>query len=522
MQQRLLYLWFPTLATDHYLNPGHNPVEIKDAKDFANTPFACTREDHNGAFLCGINKLASDAGLQNTMRLADARAMISELVTRPARAQADHDLLHKMAINGNHYAPWIAIDPPNPVSGEGGLWLNITGVPHLFDGEEAMIKQVAQSYRVYGCKLQLGLSDTPLGAKAAARFHTGNGILNTQHTKREIHDFPLEALCLKEETIRTLNRLGLRHVGDLYPIPRANLTTRFGTEVVHALDRILGIFPDQLPYLHGPHIHEIRRQFVEPLGSAEIIEQVITHMLKRLCQRLSRENLGVRKVGFRFKKLGRQISTLMIATSSPTYDINHLLRLLDDRLPGVDAGFGIEEIHVRVFQTQRIERKQVGLIEAENCDRPTPQLNNLVDRLRSRLGSKNVWYPDRRASYIPERSTGRNLKRPSGSTAPYPALPDRPVRLMRPPEPVRILNINERGMPNLLNWRRQHIKVENLQGPERITREWWRNLKDDPWQPDKESRDYYRCNDQAGRSLWLCHVHTSSKNCKWYIHGWFG
>ena len=50
----------------------------------------------------------------------------------------------------------------------------------------------------------------------------------------------MAALRLPSETTEALARLGLRRVGDLYPLTRASLALRFGLEPCLRLDQALG------------------------------------------------------------------------------------------------------------------------------------------------------------------------------------------------------------------------------------------------------------------------------------------
>jgi protein ImuB len=48
-----------------------------------------------------------------------------------------------------------------------------------------------------------------------------------------------------------------------------------------------------------------------------------------------------------------------------------------------------------------------------------------------------------------------------------------------------------------------------MEGPERITPEWWRKGKG-------AARDYYRIEDRAGRRYWLFR-----EEARWFLHGLF-
>jgi len=518
MQQRFLYLWYPQLATDRYIQTR---PDTDGTNDHADKPFATTTSDHRGVFLCGLNKAALNEKMHSAMRLSDARAIYPNLITEDADEDKDYQFLLHMAQIGDRFSPWIALDGPHPETGEGGLWLDISGAAHLFGGEEAMMEDVTRTYSSFNFALRLGMADTASAAWAAARFNKNTGHLKKGHIRQETLDYPLHALDLEESLIQRLNRLGLKTLADLHQVPRANMTIRFGPEVVEKMDFLLGYLPVNLPWLHRPRIHEEKQFYPDPLGALENVEQAVISLLEKLCLRLKDEGLGIRRLGLRFQRVDNSLITFMIATSAPTSDTLHLMRLLSENLPGVDPGFGIEHVHLRALNTQNFHGTQVSLDQIKNMAQDRSALNTLVDRLRHRIGVRNVSYPAHYNSHVPERTVGQNLVNlPKNTTEPN--LPARPIRLLSPPEPVEILSLKTNGLPDLFRWRRMELHIKHFWGPERITREWWRKLQHDLWNIAPGTRDYFRTEDQTGRSLWLCRVISENAPPRWFVHGWFG
>ncbi|MDV7341257.1 DNA polymerase Y family protein [Terasakiella sp. A23] len=514
MKQRFLYLWYPHLASDRYM-------QVKGMDQDDQLPFATVTSDHRGVLLAGLNKAAIKEHLQTQMRLTDARAIYPPLQTLPIAPDQDQAFLLEMAKTADLFSPWIAIDGPHVEIGEGGLWLEITGAAHLFGGEEAMMEQVLESYRPFNATLRLGLADSAPAAWAAARFHGGKGRLREHQTWQETQSFPLQALNLETEVIQRLNRLGLRTLADLRDIPRANLTVRFGHEIIERLDQLVGTIPLHLPYLQSARLFEEKAFFPDPLGAAENVEQAVNHLLIRLCLRLKKEHLGLRRLGLQFRRVDGRLSFFQIATSAPTHEVKHLMRLIEHDLPGVDPGFGIEHLHIRAMQTQWQEKKQASLNDKPSERYDPVALNGLIDRLRHRLGTQSVSYPAHQESHLPERAVFTSLTPQAHNDEP-PVLPKRPIRLVSPPEPLKVTKKDANGMPQHCQWRRMDMEIRQLSGPERITREWWRKLSHDLWDAQLGMRDYFRAEDKAGRNLWLCRVKSQAHDFRWFVHGWFG
>ena len=97
---------------------------------------------------------------------------------------------------------------------------------------------------------------------------------------------------------------------------------------------------------------------------------------------------------------------------------------------------------------------------------------------------------------------------------PLPPMPERPIRLLRHPDPVEILS------PASLSfrWRRTVFNVVRAEGPERIAPEWWREEAEMP------TRDYFRVEDEDGRRYWLFREESlpaAESRPRWFMHGLF-
>lgn len=518
MTQRFLYIWLPRLATDRYIR---KPPPHETAERLRQQAFAVTRNDGNTVRLVGVNRTAMKQKLLPGMMLADARAIQPALLTLPARRDEDAQALQTLSRWADRYAPWVAVEtrPADlPDIGDGALWLNITGCAHLFGGEEAMLHQVSNEVGHFGYKTRLGLADTAGAAWAIARYgEADNGILPTGRTRPEIEGLPLEALRLNRDMVQLLNRFGLQRIGDLYPLPRANLAARAGGTVLRRLDQALGRMPEHLSYNQPPRHHCLRQPWPEPLGDGAILRETTRPLLDRLCTELKEQGKGIRQLVLRFRRVDNSVALITIGTSTPTVAPPHILRLLDERLPEVDPGFGIDETLLWARKVEPLSIRQTDLETAEGAGDKVA-LSALVDRLSHRLGPNRLYRPDYDHSHRPER-----LHRPRSPFGQRrgeipPCLPPRPLRLFERPEAVIVETDPDSRLPRRLTWRRMTLEAAEVAGPERIAPEWWRQLESRPFDG---SRDYFRLRDQQGRRLWLCRE-VANKVETWFIHGIFG
>ena len=95
--KRIVSLWFPKLSTDRLAR-----ISKKDWSDRA----AATVVWHDGCpRLAAVNPHARAAGLRPRTRLADARALLPDLLTIAGEPQADRRLIETIADWCDRYTP---------------------------------------------------------------------------------------------------------------------------------------------------------------------------------------------------------------------------------------------------------------------------------------------------------------------------------------------------------------------------------------------------------------------------------
>ena len=125
--RRILCLWFPFLPLDRL-------ARDEGAADAAASrgPRVVFAHEGRTARLVAVDGRAQAAGLSPGMTLADARAIEPALDAVARDREADRRFLLRIARWAGSRAPHVALD------GEDGLLLDVTGVAHLFGGEEGL------------------------------------------------------------------------------------------------------------------------------------------------------------------------------------------------------------------------------------------------------------------------------------------------------------------------------------------------------------------------------------------------
>ena len=491
-----------------------------------------TRADHKGVLVCGVNESAQQAGLYGGMRLSDARSILPDLKNTPEDPELYHAHLARMIRAMDRYSPWVAPDrtlQAQSLEGDTGMWLEITGGSHLFGGEGQLIARILRDVTERGYRAHAAIADTAGAAWASARCHPApdeDRRLSLPADHAIAAGFPVSALRLSEDIIAVLSRLGLKHIGDITPLPRANITTRLGPDVLHRLDQFYGRLPEHLNFELPDHPWLIRQNFGEPLGDAANLAHAIESMMEKLCDDLRAENLGLRRLILRCIRVDGHAHTITTTTGTPCQSEAHILRLMAEKMPGVDTGFGIEQVILYAPWVEHVAFRQARLDRQQNDAQDDVALAQLLDRISHHLGPRDVLFrPAHHASHLPERAAIRQAPTgPSAQTKPARLddikLPRRPIRLIDPPEPVDVVARNAAGAPTKLRWRKMMIDVLRADGPERICPEWWDHLDRDNYALSQNTRDYFRICDQKGRMLWLFRSGHSGQDI-WSVHGLF-
>ena len=271
--RRVISLWFPALAIDRLRR--ERPGVWRDE------PLALTQESAGRVIVSACNEAALAAGVSPGMALADARAVVPRLATLPADPAADAALLARIAAWCGRYTPWTAPE------GEDGVWLDATGCAHLFGGERAMLRDLLSHLAGFGMTARAALAETPGAAWALSHFAEGDRVVKPGAIEKALAPLPVAALRLGPAAVAGLTRLGLKRIGDLYALPRAPVTLRFGDEVMRRLGQALGRIAEPVSPSRPPPRFRARIAFAEPIGLADDIAAALRRLLHRLCEQLA-------------------------------------------------------------------------------------------------------------------------------------------------------------------------------------------------------------------------------------------
>jgi protein ImuB len=581
--KRVASIWLPHLAIERW---------AKASGCAPDAPVVLTVEGTHGPVIHAVTKAAAGRGAKAGARLTDARALDPTLIAVAADPEGDSALVRRLACWAGRWSPLVEVDGPD------GLRLDVSGVAHLFGGEEGLVRDIRRRFATIGLTVRIAIAPTAAAAWALSRFShhlsfatpakagvrltcsrrgaeaqrvranpnvsafsaslremdLGSRFRENDELTKTIAPLPAAALRLDADTIRTLERLGLKTIGALMDVPRLALARRFrGAEnVVDALDRMLGRKPETLTAVADDHPPRADLRLEEPATHPEAAAQALERLIPMLVHELQERHLGARRLSLTGFQIDGSAATESVATTIPSRDPKHLLRLLAGKAAALDPEFGFDAFALEADWCESLGAAQESLVEEPNGEQ---DLARLVDRLTVKLGPQRVRRPCERESHLPERASGwvaavclpslsreglgvggeragsmpvRKLLQPhrAASVAPTPnPSPEgegkrNPQRLLDRPEAIDVIYATPEGMPRRFVWRRAVHDIARAEGPERIAPEWWR-------QPSSARlRDYYRVEDSDGRRYWIYREGLIGDGRGgapgWFIHGLFG
>lgn len=477
--RRFLALHLPWFATDRL---ARIRPELRDG------PCATWEAAGSARLLASVCQVAERAGLRVGMPLADATAMLPHLQAIPRDAQRERAALDGLAAWCLRFTPLAATAPPE------GLVLDSTGCGHLWGGEEALARDACARLGRAGYAATFGLASTALAALVLAR--AGGGVAAHGAEAKAIGTLPLGLLRLEARVEESLARLGIRRIGELARQPRAPLARRIGAASLARLDEALGLLSRPIVPVRPPPPAQVARDFAEPLISAEPIEHALGGLVERLVGELAARGEGARRVELSCFRVDGTVQRLGLGTARAARDPAHLMRLFDEQRAAIEPRFGIERMALAATLVEPLHEEQRELSGGRAARRE--ELARLVDRLSLRLRVRRLapvlsHWPERAVRGAPPLAP---VPVPSGWGARV-----RPVRLVHPPEPLRVEG--ER-----LVWRGAMVALR--EGPERLEPEWWRGS-------GEAARDYWRAEVEGGARLWVFRTHEEP--ARWYLHG---
>lgn len=499
MKKRFVSIWFRYLKTDWYTR--RQPALRQKA-------FILSITDHGRMVVTEANAVALAQGIHSGMVVADARALFPGLQVLDEPPGLSEKLLSGMAAFCIRFTPIAVVDAP------GGIILDVTGCTHLWGGDRPYLTDIYKRFQARGYDARLAMADTIGAAWAICRYGKNEKIILPGAHVMALRSLPPEALRLQQDVTERLYKLGLRNVGQLMEMPAASLRRRLGEDSMQRLRQAIGEEAEYIqPVVPVPDYQE-RLPCLEPIVTAAGIELALQQLLTLMCNRLQREQKGLRQVSLKCYRIEGMTEEVMIQTNRPSHHAEHLFKLLALKLPSIEPGLGIELFVLEALGVEEHIARQEWLWQTTGGLQDL-RISELSDRIAVRIGAGNInrYLPDEH--YWPERSVKKAKSLNETTEALWQTHKPRPLQLLPKPESITVSAPVPDYPPMSFRYKTILHEVARADGLERIEPEWWLQ--------QGEHRDYYIVEDKEGRRYWIFRLghYDAAQNNQWFLHGFF-
>jgi protein ImuB len=472
----------------------------------------------NAARVVNATRAARAAGVRPGLTLPQARALCPKLMARPRDGECERAAQEALLEVAEGFSPRVED------AGEGIAYLDVDGSERHYPDpspEVELGRSLMRAAEAAGLPARAGIASSKLAARVAAGQPEPPVVVPAGEEAAFLAPLPLQRLSPELDIAATLERWGVRSVGDFAKLPPSRVASRLGRlgRELHSTAR--GIDPRPLIPREPPPLFHEGMSLEWPLVSLEPFLFVGRAALDRLCQRLESRGFACLRLGLELRLEPDGHQSRSIDLPAPTRDVKTLLTLvrldLEARPPGAPvAGFTF------LAYPDRPREAQLSLYGPAALS--PDKLATTLARLFALLGPDRVGSPRPVNGHRPERFSLVDFSPP-----PPPEVRRAPragrgllaVRVLRPPLEIEVLTgsadrqaestpVEIRALATAEAVKRPRIEgaIKVASGPWGLEEEWW---ADDP-----TGRDYWDV-EIAGRGLYR--IYRERATGGWYADG---
>jgi protein ImuB len=448
-------LWVPHFAA---------AAAIRAEPGLGNYPLAIVRGAPPASRVVDANTLARGHGVLPGMTETEAGTRCPGLVRRPfAPAQvtsARHALLDAA----------LAVSPRVEDAGPGEVYVDPAGLGRLIGDLAAIGSRLVHQARGVGLPARVALARSRAVARIAVRALPGTVVVVPPAEERAmLAPAPLALLDGPAEVGATLARWGVRTLGELVTLPRAELAERLGPAGLRVHDLALGHERTPFtPYVPPPFWQEAQSLDWEIADLTHLLALLGT-VLERMAARLTTAQVWADALGVHLALASGARDDRTLALAYPTRDTRLMLRVLRLELEARPPQAPVTGVTVSLRPVVA-HPGQGGLGQP-----PGPRqrdLAALMTQLVELVGDDAVGSAVPTDSYRPDAFTLAPFAPPDDTSGePPPALATLMLRRLRPTRRVEVTMADAR--PAQIHWGQGDSRVLVSAGPWRASGEWW-------------------------------------------------
>ena len=464
---------------------------------------------------------AARSGVRGGMRRGGVSAIAPGTTLLERDLEQEQRALNSVAMTLLQFSPEVTY--AEDCAEDFAVLLDVTASLRLFGGCLALCRKIGASIQTLGFTASLGTAPTAQAAWLLARSNDDRSaparrrVLQMETMRRRLDRLPCGLLPAADLHQEWLQGIGCRTLGDLRKLPRAGLQRRTNKALLEVLDRAYGMAPELCEWIKAPPAFSERLEMPDRIEHAEALLFGARRLILQMVGWLVALQQAVSRVVLLLEhERGRAAiapTPIEIALAEPTWQEEHLVRLLKERLARVELTAPVIAIRLTAETLSPMLPPTESLFP-EPGGSPS-DYKRLLELLVARLGNDKVLAPMPVPDHRPETcnrwepataasassSAGLGTSTSTGEEDDN-ETPDRPFWLLAKPIPLLLRDHRPfYGSP-----------LKLIRGPERIEAGWW----DD----GLAVRDYFVAQGAEAACYWVYRERTQDEAC-WYLHGLF-
>lgn len=434
----------------------------------------------------------------------------------------------------------VACSPKVTAQGSGIFLLDASGLQYL-GGENKFCQNVLKSASNAGfTQAHVGIADSAFAAICASKYkHRRWYIVPEKKDAEFLGPLSIKHLNLSTDVEEALLDLGINSMSQLIDFNLADLSVRFGKEIVYACDLAKGLDGRRPQLPPQEKLFQCQIELGAPLASLSETLFILKSMLDRVTEELTRDGQQAEELCLAFINNTTRADKRSIKLICPANNTKFLLEIIKLSLEAKPPEHEFTGIALTVSRISSKSHQQLHINNVDNTQAtdlllpPMPPAHDaltqamllLIERFISRLGEKSLvrpvlndqYLPEFKGVFVPVLQEPQDQSVLSVSTKHIEAhlgtqsLTTQLV-LKKPPSPIPVLVELKNDLPVAVHYHHLWHHIEHITTPESFSTTWL----------DKAIRKSYyttfiQSKDQRSMILLVCD-HTTGN---WSIEGFF-
>lgn len=467
---------------------------LRTAPDLTAQPVALLDGERKRAAVVAMTPVARAQGVELGLTAPQALARCPRLLLRPPLASAEADAAATLLASA------FTLSPVVEATALGVATVDMTALPP--DQREPRLRAALLQLDALGLVATAGLAASPLLALYAARaawhglpahdlkrekeneneHEKGKRCLVVTDPRSFLEPLPLAVADPPPDLAPILSAWGLRTLGDLIALPKADIVQRLGPVGLALWERAAGETGRPLRSVAPSRRFEAALDLEHPVQTLEPLLFLLRRFIDRLALELQTAGLVAAELRLELPLEDDTAHTRSFRLPEPTARADLLFRTLHSHLETVQTEAAIAAVRLSIDPTRPLAR-QHGLFDTGLRD-PHGFAETLA-RAGAIAGSDRVGTPGCDDTHRPDALTlaaPAAVVPPPGPPAPLPPA-GLPLRRFRPPLPANVEMCGPSSTPAYLWTDALHGAINEARGPWQGSGDWWQ--RDAHWQREE-------------------------------------